>query len=60
MSCDIFVACGLSCSEIEPGSPALAISLVAQLVKGLPAMRETWVQSLDPIPGLGREEEVPP
>ena len=28
-----------------------AASLVAQLVKDLPAMRETWVQS---IPGLGR------
>ena len=30
------------------------VSLVAQLVKNLPAMRETWVRSLGSIPGLGR------
>ena len=29
-------------------------SLVAQLVKNPPAMRETWVLSLGSIPGLGR------
>ena len=29
-------------------------SLVAQLIKKLPAMRETWVRSLGSIPGLGR------
>ena len=29
-------------------------SLVVQLVKNLPAMRETWVRSLGSIPGLGR------
>ena len=29
-------------------------SLVAQMVKDLPAMQETGVQSLGPIPGLGR------
>ena len=29
-------------------------SLVAQLVKNLPAMPETWVRSLGLIPGLGR------
>ena len=29
-------------------------SLVAQLVKNLPAMRESWVQELGSIPGLGR------
>ena len=29
-------------------------SLVAQLIKNPPAMRETWVPSLDSIPGLGR------
>ena len=28
-------------------------SLVAQLIKKLPAMRETWVRSLGSIPGLG-------
>ena len=28
-------------------SPALGSSLVAQMVKHLPTMRETWVQSLD-------------
>ena len=31
------------------------VSLVAQLVKkNMPAVRETWVQSLDSISGLGR------
>ena len=47
---------------IKPGSPALQedsllISLVAQMVKSMPAMRETWVQSLgqeDPL-----EEGIP-
>ena len=37
---------------IKPGSPALQASLVAQLVKNPPAVRETWVQSLgweDPL-----------
>ena len=29
-------------------------SLVAQLVKNLPAMQESWVQELGSIPGLGR------
>ena len=29
-------------------------SLMAQLVKNLPAMRETWVQSLGSVPGLER------
>ena len=29
-------------------------SLVAQIVKNLPAMQETWVRSLGSIPGLGR------
>ena len=32
-------------------------SLVAQLINNLPAMRETWVQSLvweDPLPGEGK------
>ena len=29
-------------------------SLMAQMVKNLPAMRETWVLSLGSIPGLGR------
>ena len=29
-------------------------SLVAQMVKNLPAMRETWVQSLGSVPGLER------
>ena len=29
-------------------------SLVTQLVKNLPATRETWVRSLGLIPGLGR------
>ena len=29
-------------------------SLMTQLVKNLPAMRETWVRSLGLIPGLGR------
>ena len=29
-------------------------SLIAQMVKNLPAMRETWVLSLGLIPGLGR------
>ena len=29
-------------------------SLVAQMVKNLPAMQETWVQSLGSIPGSGR------
>ena len=29
-------------------------SLVAQVVKNPPAMRETWVRSLASIPGLGR------
>ena len=36
---------------IEPGSPALA-SLIAQSVKSLPGMQETWVQFLggeDPL-----------
>ena len=28
-------------------------SLVAQLVKNSPAMRESWVRSLGSIPGLG-------
>ena len=32
----------------------LADSLVAQLVKNLPTMQETWVRSLGSIPGLGR------
>ena len=32
-------------------------SLVAQMVKRLPPMRETWVQSLGSIPGLGRSPE---
>jgi len=27
---------------------------MAQMVKNLPAMQETWVRSLSPIPGLGR------
>ena len=27
---------------------------MAQSVKSLPAMRETWVQFLGPVPGLGR------
>ena len=29
-------------------------SLVAQMIKNLPAMQETWVQSLGSIPGSGR------
>ena len=29
-------------------------SPVAQTVKTMPAVQETWVQSLDSIPGLGR------
>ena len=29
-------------------------SLVAQLVKNLPAMQETWVGDLGSIPGMGR------
>ena len=29
-------------------------SFVAQLVKNLPAMQETWVRCLGSIPGLGR------
>ena len=36
-------------------------ALVAQLVKNLPAMRETWVQSLgweDPLVLLGRTERA--
>ena len=32
---------------VRTGFPALWISLVAQLVKNLPAMQETWVQALD-------------
>ena len=32
-------------------------SLVAQLVKNLPAMQETWVGDLGSIPGLGRSLE---
>ena len=36
----------LSNPGIKPGSPTVWASLVAQLVKNLPAMRETWVQSL--------------
>ena len=32
-------------------------SLVAQTVKSLPAMWETWVRSLGSIPGLGRSPE---
>ena len=29
-------------------------SLVAQIVKRLPTVRETWVQSLGSVPGKGR------
>ena len=32
--------------DLTPDNPVWA-SLVAQMVKNLPAMRETWVQSLD-------------
>ena len=31
----------------------LEVSLVAQMVKNLPAMQETWVQSLEDSPGEG-------
>ena len=34
--------------EIEAYLPSPWTSLVAQLIKNPPAMRETWVQSLDP------------
>ena len=34
--------------------PIYGTSLVAQMVKDLPAMRETWVRDLGSIPGLGR------
>ena len=32
-------------------------SLVAQMIKSLPAMQDTWVQSLGSIAGLGRSPE---
>ena len=31
----------------------IGASLVAQIVKNLPTMRETWVRSLGQIPGSG-------
>ena len=34
--------------------PIYGTSLVAQMVKNLPAMWETWVRDLGSIPGLGR------
>ena len=34
--------------------PIYGTSLVAQMVKNLPAMQETWVWDLGSIPGLGR------
>ena len=33
----------LSCLDLEP--PSYFVSRVVQLVKNLPAMRETWIQS---------------
>ena len=33
---------------------SLMATLVAQMVKNLPAMQETWVQSLGAVPGSGR------
>ena len=33
---------------------SLMATLVAQTVKNLPAMQETWVQSLGAVPGSGR------
>ena len=42
----------LPCPGIEPRAPYIGASLVAQTVKNLPAMQETWVQSLgdeDPL-----------
>ena len=40
------------CPGIEPWAPYIGASLVAQTVKNLPAMQETWIQSLgdeDPL-----------
>ena len=46
----------LSDIGIEPRSPALQeTSLVAQMVKNLPAVQETWVRSLDQEDPLEKE-----
>ena len=51
--------------EFYPSSTLKGASLVAQMVKNLPAMWETWVRSLgweDPVPnplGLGRGQGKP-
>ena len=39
--------------------PHLCISLVAQVVKNLPAMKETWVQSLGQEDPLQKEMATP-
>ena len=50
------LSCGMGnlvpCPGIEPRAPYIGASLVAQTVKNLPAMQETWIQSLgdeDPL-----------
>ena len=42
-------------SDLENTSVSNGASLVAQMVKHLPAMRETWVQSLDQEDPLEKE-----
>ena len=57
LSCSTWdLSCGLGnlvpCPGTEPQAPYIGASLVAQTVKNLPAMQETWVQSLtgeDPL-----------
>ena len=41
-------------SSLKACLPFIRASLVAQRLKRLPAMRETWVLSLGSIPGSGR------
>ena len=51
LSCSTWdLSCGMGnlvpCPGIEPRAPYIGASLVAQTVKNLPAMQETWVRSL--------------
>ena len=47
-----WVFCLIGCPLFHPSHPGWGTALVAQMVKRLPAMRETWVRS------LGREDPL--